>query len=142
MQLTRHTDYALRVLMYLALEPERLATISNIANAYDISRNHLVKVVHELAGHGFVETFRGKGGGMQLARDADDIVIGEVVRRMEGNLEIVNCTAPSCTILSGCLLQGVLYEARDAFLATLDGYTLEDLLRRRRTRLGSLLGVS
>lgn len=142
MQLTRHTDYALRVLMYLALEPERLATISDIANAYDISRNHLVKVVHELAGHGFVKTFRGKGGGMQLARDADDICIGEVVRRMEGNLEIVNCTAPSCTILPGCLLQGVLYEARDAFLATLDGYTLEDLLRRRRSRLGSLLGVS
>lgn len=141
MQLTRHTDYALRVLMYLALEPERLATITDIATAYDISRNHLVKVVHELAGHGFIKTFRGKGGGMQLARDAGTIVVGEVVRRMEGNLEIVNCTGPRCAILPGCLLKGVLYEARDAFLATLDAYTLQDLVQSRRRRLSNLLQI-
>jgi len=141
MQLTRHTDYALRVLMYLALEPERVATISDIATAYDISRNHLVKVVHELGGHGFIKTFRGKGGGMQLARDAGSIVVGDVVRRMEGNLEIVNCTGPRCAILPGCLLKGVLYEARDAFLATLDTYTLQDLLHQRQQRLSGLLQV-
>lgn len=141
MQLTLHTDYSLRVLMYLALESGRLATISDVANAYSISRNHLVKVVHALAGHGFINTYRGKGGGMQLARDPAEISVGAVVRRMEGTLEIIDCTGPACAILPGCLLKGVLDEARDAFLAVLDGYTLQDLVASRRPRLARLLKI-
>ncbi len=141
MQLTRHTDYALRVLMYLALNKEGLATISDIADAYAISRNHLVKIVHELAGHGLVKTYRGKSGGMHLAVPAEEIGVGDVVRRMEGNLEVVNCTGPRCAILPDCRLRGVLTEARDAFLKVLDAYTLRDLIARRETRLVDLLGA-
>lgn len=141
MQLTRHTDYALRVLMYLSINKEGLATISDIAQAYDISRNHLVKIVHELAGHGFVQTYRGKSGGMRLALAPEEIGVGDVVRRMEGTLEVVNCTGPRCAILPDCRLRGVLTEARDAFLAVLDGYTLRDLIARRENRLVNLLGA-
>lgn len=139
MQLTRHSDYALRVLMYLALEPERLGTISDIAEAYGISRNHLVKVVHELAGHGLLHTARGKGGGIRLGRPAQDITVGEVVRRMEGTLRIINCGTPRCVILPHCRLTGVLDEAVQAFIQTLDRYTLADLVQDRESRLLRLL---
>ncbi|QKT02635.1 Rrf2 family transcriptional regulator [Ectothiorhodospiraceae bacterium 2226] len=140
MHLTRHTDYALRVLMYLALEPDRVATISDIAGAYDISRNHLVKVVHELGGHGLLHTSRGKGGGIRLARPPDSITVGEVVRRMEGSLQIIDCASPRCAILPQCRLKGALEEAARAFLTTLDGYTLHDLVQQREPALLGLLG--
>lgn len=133
MQLTRYTDYSLRVLLYLAVEPDRLATISEISNAYGISRNHLVKVVHELGGLGYVRTQRGKSGGLSLARDAGDINIGDVVRHTEKTLNVVNCSTPKCPILPACDLRGVLDEARDAFLAVLDRHTLNDLANARRT---------
>ena len=140
MQLTRHTDYSLRVLMFLALRRDRLTTCSEIADAYRISRNHLVKIVHELAKLGVVHTVRGNAGGMKLARPADEITLGEIVRQMEG-MEIVNCTKPSCPILPACTARGILDEARDAFLAVLDAYTVQDLLAQREQRLGQLLGT-
>ena len=127
MQLTRYTDYSLRVLMYLAIHPGRLATIGEISDAYAISRNHLVKVVHELGGRGYVHTQRGKLGGISLARSPADINIGDVVRHTEKNLEVVNCTAPACPILPACDLMSVLFEARDAFLHVLDRDTLADI---------------
>jgi Rrf2 family nitric oxide-sensitive transcriptional repressor len=131
MRLTRYTDYALRVLLYLATHPDRLSTISEIASYHDISRNHLMKVVHQLGSLGYVDTLRGKGGGIRLALRPGDIVIGHVVRHTEENLEIVECFNPGssdCVIQPGCRLKTALGEALNSFLATLDLYTLADFL--------------
>lgn len=133
-RLTVYTDYSLRVLMFLAVRREELATIAEIAKAYGISKNHLMKVAHQLGVAGYVETVRGKGGGLRLARPPADIVLGEVVRRTEPDMALVPCFDPddsSCAIFSGCLLRGVLAEARDAFLTALDRHTLADLVARR-----------
>ena len=141
MQLTYHTDYSLRVLMYLALQRNRIANISEIAERYDISRNHLVKVVHNLARGGFIKTYRGKGGGIELARDPGEINIGEVVRYTEGPLKPVECfdvERNRCVIANVCGLADVIAEACDNFLATLAQYTLADLVKRRR-RLSKVL---
>ena len=134
MRLTVYTDFSLRVLMFLALKGDGLATIAEIAKAYGISKNHLMKVAHQLGVAGYVETVRGKGGGLRLARQPQDIVIGEVVRRTEPDMALVPCFAPddaSCTILPSCALRGVLSKARDAFLSSLDEHTLADLVRPR-----------
>lgn len=134
MRLTVYTDYSLRVLMFLAVKGDELATIAEIAKAYAISKNHLMKVVHQLGLAGYVETVRGKGGGLRLARPPQDIVLGKVVRRTEPDMALVPCFDPddaSCAIFSGCMLRGVLSEARDAFLAALDRHTLADLVRPR-----------
>ncbi len=142
MQLTRYSDYSLRVLMYLAVWPEYLVTIEEISKAYGISRAHLMKVVHQLGLAGFVDTVRGHGGGIQLARAPEEISIGKVVRHSEDNLAIVECFEPTtsqCRIESICGFRGILEEARDAFLGTLDRYTLADLVARRRRPLALLL---
>lgn len=139
MNLTRHTDYALRVLMYLASDADRLATIAEIADAYAISRNHLMKVVNQLGRAGFVQTIRGQQGGLRLGREPVAINIGAVVRATEGNLEIIDCDKPGCPIVPACALKGALNEARDAFLAVLDRYTLQDLVGKRGHRLMALL---
>ena len=131
MQLTRFTDYSLRTLIYLGLHQDRLATISEIATNYGISQNHLVKVVHQLGIHGYIETVRGKGGGVRLARRPELINIGDVVRDTEENMDIAECfntSNKSCTLLPACILRSVLTEARKSFLATLDFYRLSDLL--------------
>jgi Rrf2 family nitric oxide-sensitive transcriptional repressor len=141
-QLTRYSDYSLRVLIYLALHPARLATIEEIARSYDISRAHLMKVVHRLGLSGFVETVRGRGGGLRLARDPSAIRVGEVVRSTEENLDLVECFDPArsrCAIEPACGMRAVLHEAVAAFLAVLDRYTLADLVARRRTPLSRLL---
>lgn len=144
MQLTRYTDYSLRVLMYLAVRPGHRATIEEISHAYDVSRAHLMKVVHELGRAGFVETTRGRGGGLRLPRPLDALTVGEVVRRTEGQMDLVECFDPEtshCRIESVCALRDVLEEALDAFLVALDGYTLADLVARRRGRLRDLLAA-
>jgi len=131
MRLTRYTDYALRVLIYLGSHPDKLSTISEIATYHNISRNHLMKVVHQLGSWGYIDTLRGKGGGIRLAHPPGDIVIGDVVRHTEENLEIVECFTPGnsdCMILPGCRLKSVLDEALNSFLATLDLHTLADFL--------------
>lgn len=145
MQLTRYSDYSLRVLIYLAVRPDRLATIEEISDAYEISRAHLMKVVHQLGRGGFVETLRGRGGGLQLARPPEEIGIGDVVRFTEDRLKLVECfdTATSrCRIERACGLRGVLSEALDAFMTTLDRYTLADLVSRRRSALERALALS
>lgn len=140
MQLTRYTDYSLRTLLYLAVHTDRLVTISEISGAYGISRNHLVKVVHELGGLGYVHTQRGKLGGMKLARPAADINLGDVVRHTEKTLAVVNCSEPVCPIRPACDLRGVLFQARDAFLSVLDQHSLADLTQQERsTELRRLL---
>jgi len=133
-RLTVYTDFSLRVLMFLALRGNELTTIAEIARAYGISKNHLMKVVYQLGLAGYVETVRGKGGGLRLARPPQDVVLGEVVRRTEPDMALVPCFAPddaSCTIFPSCALRGALAEARDAFLAALDKHTLADLVRPR-----------
>jgi Rrf2 family nitric oxide-sensitive transcriptional repressor len=144
MRLTVYTDYALRLLMYLALKKDRLATIAEIAKSYDISRNHLMKVAHQLGVAGYVETVRGRGGGLRLAKPIAAIGLGEVVRYTEPDMAIVSCLAPldaSCAIQPACVLKGALKKARDAFLDVLDGYTLGDLVEPR-SGLSVLLGIS
>jgi Rrf2 family nitric oxide-sensitive transcriptional repressor len=134
MQLTLYSDYSLRVLVYLGLQPERLATISDIAKAYGISRNHLVKVVHHLGTLGWITTTRGRGGGMALALPADQINIGAVVRQTEPNFDLVECfdmQRNTCPIAPVCALKGALAQAQRAFLSVLDDYTLADVLGNR-----------
>ena len=134
MRLTVYTDFSLRVLMYVALHPERLPTIGEIASSYGISRNHLMKVVYELGLAGYVVTLRGKNGGLRLARAPQEIVLGEVVRRTEPDMALVPCFEPiaaPCAITPACILRRALYEARAAFLEVLDGYTLADLVENR-----------
>lgn len=132
MQLTFYTDYSLRVLIFLGLKSGRLSTISEIAESYGISRNHLVKVVHNLAGHGYIQTTRGKGGGLRLARRPEDVNIGEVVRHTEVNFTLVECfdmQSCRCPITPICGLKGVLHDASRAFMDVLDQYTLADVLK-------------
>ena len=141
MQLSTHSDYALRLLMKLGLEPERLDTIRDVADAYGISRNHLMKIVQELARHGYVETLRGRGGGLRMKMLPDEINVGDVVRRMENNLALVECFDPAkntCVITEACRLRFALAEALEAFFAVLDRFTLADLLKDRQT-LGAIL---
>jgi len=130
MQLTQFTDFSLRVLIYLARLPAPgQATISEIAEFHKVSRNHLVKVVNKLGNQGLVQTIRGKGGGLRLGRPAHTIVIGEVVRLTEPNMDLVECfnaKTNQCCIARGCALKAQLYEARRAFMAVMDKYTLAD----------------
>jgi Rrf2 family nitric oxide-sensitive transcriptional repressor len=143
MRLTVYTDYALRVLMYVAVRPEPRPTIAAIAASYGISRNHLMKVVHELGVAGYLETVRGKNGGLRLARPAASIGLGEVVRRTEPDLALVPCFDPvnaACAITPACRLRVALHQARLAFLKVLDDYTLADLVENRDA-LDALLGA-
>jgi Rrf2 family nitric oxide-sensitive transcriptional repressor len=120
--------------MFLALRDDGLATIAVIAKAYGISKNNLMKVAHQLGLAGYIETVRGKGGGLRLARPPQDIAFGEVVRRSEPDMALVPCLAhddASCAIHPSCALRGVLSEAGDAFLSVLDKHTLADLVRPR-----------
>ena len=131
MQLTRFTDYALRTLIYLGKNSDRLVTIREIAEQHNLFENHLVKIVHKLAKLGYIETVRGKGGGMRLARRPDLINLGDVVRDAEENMNIAECFevgAISCTLLPSCVLKSVLIEAKKKFLDTLDLYTISDLI--------------
>jgi Rrf2 family nitric oxide-sensitive transcriptional repressor len=141
MRLTSFTDYTLRVLIYLGAHQGegRLATIGDIAVAYGISENHLMKVVHHLAQEGHVETVRGKGGGMRLARAPEQINLGDVVRGAEEDLAIVECFQQGnyeCPIGPACNLRGVFERAMSAFFDVLDRKTLADLLKPRARLVG------
>ncbi|ODS00386.1 Rrf2 family transcriptional regulator [Methyloceanibacter methanicus] len=143
MRLTVYSDYALRLLMYLAVKEDGLATIAEVAEAYGISKNHLTKVAHELGVAGYVETVRGRGGGLRLARAPTAISLGEVVRHTERDMALVPCFAPveeECAIARCCLLRLALARAGDAFFEVLDGYALADLTRPR-SALQSLLAI-
>lgn len=140
MHLTLHADYALRVLLYLAVNPDRVVSTGEVSDAYGISKHHLVRVVQGLGRHGFVEVRPGRSGGVMLARPPAEISVGEVVRHMEPDFRLVECFDPqtnTCPITPACGLIGVLNEAMRAFQATLDKYTLEDLVRRSPRKLSN-----
>ena len=135
MQLTSYTDYALRVLVYLAIAPNKQANITEIADFFNISRNHLVKIVHRLGGKGFVKTTRGKGGGLSLQQPPEMIRIGEVVRSMENHFNWVECFDPTqqhCRLLPACGLKHLLARAGNAYLQVLDTATLADMVSGTR----------
>jgi Rrf2 family nitric oxide-sensitive transcriptional repressor len=136
MKLTSFTDYSLRVLIYLAAQPGRRATIAEISASFEVSENHLTKVVHFLGKSGWLANVRGKGGGLRLAKPPEAIVVGEVVRHTEGAALPAECFEAGgghCTIARICRLRGVLGEAVAAFYAVLDGYTLADLVHNRQS---------
>jgi Rrf2 family transcriptional regulator, nitric oxide-sensitive transcriptional repressor len=141
MRLTLHTDYALRVLMYVGVKGDPLSTISEIVEHFDISRGHVMKVVHHLGRLGYLETIRGKGGGIRLARKPSQINVGAVVRDMEEELAVLGCLQGNegyCRIEQCCVLRSALRDATNAFLAALDRYTLADLIKPRRSLSRSL----
>lgn len=140
MRLTRYTDYAMRVLLYLGAQPDKVCSIAEIARAYGISQNHLMKVAHDLGKAGYVEGVRGRSGGIRLAKPADRINVGVVVRHTEEGFDLVECG--ECVIAPACGLTGVLAEALAAFMAVLDGHTLADLLKKRSKLMDLFLPAS
>lgn len=143
MRLTLHTDYALRTLIYLGIHTDRLTSIREVAQAYGISENHLVKIIHRLGQAGFVETIRGRNGGLKLGRPAATIVLGDVVRHTEEDMALVSCMQPvaadgraACILADACRLRGVLGEALGSFIGVMDRYTLADVITdQERQRL-------
>lgn len=134
MRLTMQTDYALRMLIQLGIHHDRLVTVNETAETYQISKNHMMKVAQRLGTEGFVKTVRGNGGGLRLAKRPSEINIGEVVRRMENDFSLVGCFEPrceDCRITSACLLRSALRKALKAFHDALSEYTLQDLLVTR-----------
>ncbi|HXS05574.1 MAG TPA: Rrf2 family transcriptional regulator [Rhizomicrobium sp.] len=130
MRLTFYSDYSLRLLMYAALKPDALITIQEVADAYGISKNHLTKVAFDLGRAGFLETVRGRGGGLKLARKPEEIGLGDVLRVTEAHSVLVECFNPmtnSCAISGPCRLKGVLGRALKAYFTVLDEYTIADL---------------
>ncbi len=138
MRLTRYTDYAMRVLLYLGARPDRLCAIAEISRAYGISQNHLMKVVNDLVNAGYLISVRGRAGGVRLGRAPDEINVGAVVRHTEDGFDLVDCD--SCVIAPACGLTGALHEALAAFMTVLDGYTLDDLLDQRAGLAALLTG--
>ncbi|HKR16594.1 Rrf2 family transcriptional regulator [Rhizorhapis sp.] len=137
MRLTLFTDYSIRVLLYLGARPDRLCSIAEVARGYGVSQNHMMKVVNELVRSGYVESVRGRFGGIRLARAPEEINIGTVIRHTEDGFDLLDCG--NCVIAPACGLTGVLKEAVGAFLKVLDAYSLADLLQRR-TDIAQLLG--
>lgn len=138
MQLTLHADYSLRVLIYLAANRGRLVSTMEISKAFGISANHLVKVVLNLSKYGYVRSRRGRTGGSELAREPEEINLGEVVRNLEPDFCLVECFDPmrnTCPIDQVCGLKGVLRDAGDAFLAVLEKYSLADLMTEDECRV-------
>lgn len=134
MRLNIQTDYALRMLMYLAIQGTRRSSISEIAEAYSISENHLMKITQRLSAAGFVDAARGRGGGLRLSRAAESVKVGDVVRAIEPDFNLVECFRAdnTCPITPACVLRKALGEARQAFLDVLDGYTLKILTAHPR----------
>lgn len=137
MRLTLYTDYSLRVLLYLAHKEDETATITELADFYKISRNHLVKVVHQLGVNGYILTSRGRTGGIKLAHAAESIQIGEVVRSTEPDFDLLECFNPAtdqCVVSHSCNLKGVIFNAQASFLGVLDQYTLADMVTPKKSK--------
>lgn len=139
MQLSLHSDYALRLLIYLGTHHGRVVSTQTISDTYGISKHHLVRVVQTLGANGYVTVLPGRSGGVQLTRDPASIRLGDVVRCTEPHLRVVECFAPAtntCPIVDACALKGYLQEALSSFLSSLNQHTLADLLSdKRRAKL-------
>ncbi len=133
MQLTLYTDYSFRVLLYLGVNRGRLSTIAEIAERCSATQNHLVKVVHNLGREGYIQTMRGRTGGIKLKKEPEEITLTEIIRCTEVNLDIAECLRENntCHITEVCTLKGIFTEAQNAFINTLDQYTLADLLANK-----------
>ncbi|MFD1927640.1 RrF2 family transcriptional regulator [Sporosarcina siberiensis] len=144
MRLTMYTDFSLRVLLYLGVKGDKeLSTIQEISDAYNISKNHLMKVTHELGKIGVIETIRGRGGGIRLNVKPGDINIGDIVRKTEEDFHLVecfNCATNQCVITPVCKLKNVLHDALDAYFKVLDSYTLADFVENNEGLASILLG--
>lgn len=144
MRLTQFTDYSLRVLIYLALRPKERTTIDQLTNAYDVSRHHIRSVVHHLAKLGYIHSTQGKGGGLTLALNPEQISIREIIENTENDFHIVECFNPegnACPIEPLCVLKQALSEASKHFLETLEDYTIEDLVENKKRQLSRLLQI-
>ena len=144
MRLTDYTDYTLRVLMYCALHPERTVTIAELAESHAVSKNHLMKIVNDLARQGLLQTTRGRGGGLRLLKRAADIRIGVVVRQTETDFRLVECFDAShntCTLIAHCQLKQVFRKALQSYLAELDKVTLADITRPVRSATQVLANI-
>jgi Rrf2 family nitric oxide-sensitive transcriptional repressor len=143
MQLSVYSDYSLRVLMHAGLRSPERVTVDEVAEAFGISRHHLVKVVHDLGRSGYLETHRGAGGGFTLGRAPEEIRVGDIVRLGEESEHVMECNDREdrpCRLFTGCRLKGVFAEAAAAFFAVLDGYSLADLLKPR-AKMRACLGI-
>ena len=143
MRMTQHSDYALRMLIYLAIRPDGECTANDVATAYALSRNHLAKVAQTLRDLDLIETTRGRKGGLRLRKSPDRIGVGALIRATETDFALAECMqkqGQKCAIASVCKLTGMLQEALDAYLAVLDKYTLADILKNRK-HLAPLLGL-
>ncbi len=140
MQLTHYTDFGIRTLMYMAIQPDRvtLFRISEITQAFDLSVNHVSKIVHHLGKLGYLETIRGKSGGFRFGKSPKEINIGQLVRVLENSLAPIDCSKPYCHFTPSCQLRGVLAEAVTAYLAVLDQYSLLDIVSNNQ-ELANLL---
>src|SRR5215831_6973105 len=143
MRLTLQTDYALRVLIQVGLNDGKLTTIKDIAQTFDISKAHLMKVVNDLSQKNYLDTIRGRNGGIRLMREPRDINVGQVVRDTENQLDVIGCLEHKgyCPIERVCVLRRALRNATDAFLAVLDAYTLADLIKPQRALSSILLDL-
>jgi Rrf2 family nitric oxide-sensitive transcriptional repressor len=145
MRLTLHTDYALRVLVHLGLRDGELATISEVAECYGISKNHLTKVVHQLGRAGYLETVRGKYGGIRLGVAPEDIRLGEFIRRTEEDFALVRCMRDEggeCRLNAACVARSAIAEGLEAFFAVLDRHTLAEMVESERRSLSSATGTA
>ena len=142
MQITHRTDYGLRVMIFVAAKGESPSTIAEIAEAYGISRSHLMKIVQELSTRGYLDATRGKNGGIRIGRPADQIRIGDIVRDLEPDFGLVECfrSGNECIITPACPLKAALTKALSAFLDTLNEYTVADMASHK-PRLAKLLNI-
>ena len=141
MRVTAYSNYALRTLMYAALKGDELSRVKDIAEAYNISKAHLVKCVHQLGQWGYLDNYRGRNGGFRLAKPASEISVGEVLRHTEDCFDLVECFVPessTCPLTYFCELGATFHRALAAFLAEVDKVTIEDLIAPRRKMLESL----
>ena len=140
MRLTQHTDYAFRMLIHAAVHAPALTTVGAVAEDFDLSAAHLNKVAQTLAAHGYLQTVRGRSGGLRLAREPQSIRLGQVAKVTEPDFFMAPCMAPdgNCPIYEPCVLKGVLSQAAQAFIAELDKWTLADLIKRQKPLLTAI----
>ena len=140
MRLTQHTDYAFRMLIHAAMRAPELTTVGEVASDFGLSATLLNKVAQTLAAHGYLQTVRGRSGGLRLAREAQSIRLGQVAKATEPDFQMAPCMSPdgNCPIYTPCVLKGVLSQATEVFLAELDKWTLADLVKRRKPLLTAI----